>query len=391
MNRLQIIHLFEADYNLFLKIFWAHRLVDQGEKHKQFGKAQQGSRSGRQANDAALLKRLTYNLTRQQRSNLGTFDNDAKSCYNRIINGLAMLAAKWLGMPSSPIATHLGVLASMKYVIKTSFGVSETFIQSLPTAFLFGTGQGSGASPAIWLTLSTIMLDTLRDLTPHGMTYQSPDRTRMVTHHSDAFVDDTQNGLTDTHASHPWSLNTLIRKLRKMAQTWEKILTCSGGALELSKCSYYLLYWKWENGLPQLTPINEFPPDNVYNSTEVGNLILISLATLQMEAGTAAPLLTDPTINLSYLPQCWLSSIQEFMRINQLQLQMASSWNFPIPRGGDQFLMDVFRCSKAFSAQDLVNLNAVCIFLQVATVSDITAADGKSIVNLALLAQRNPT
>ncbi len=81
INRLRIIHLFEADYNLFLKHFWACRLVQRGEEFKQFGEAQQGSRSGRRVNDAVLLKRVTYNLTRQQRSNLGTFNNDAKSCY----------------------------------------------------------------------------------------------------------------------------------------------------------------------------------------------------------------------------------------------------------------------------------------------------------------------
>jgi hypothetical protein len=166
LNRLRIIHLFEADYNLFLKVFWARRLVQRGEEYNLFGEAQQGSRKGRKANDAVLLKRLTYDMTRIQRSNLGTFDNDAKSCYDRIINSLAMLSAQRIGMPHTPIATHAGVLASMRYVVKTAFGVSESYIQSLPGSFLFGTGQGSGASPAIWLTLSTIMLDTLKDIVP---------------------------------------------------------------------------------------------------------------------------------------------------------------------------------------------------------------------------------
>ena len=62
-----------------------------------------------------------------------------------------------------------------------------------------------------------------------------------------------------------------------MAQTWEKILTCSGGALELSKCSYYLLYWKWENGLPQLTPINEFPPESTIALTSGDDPITIEI------------------------------------------------------------------------------------------------------------------
>jgi hypothetical protein len=74
------------------------------------------------ANDAVLLKRLTYDLTRITKSNLGTFDNDAKSCYDRIVNGLAMLAARNVGMPLPAVQTHAGVLAAMRYTIKTSFG-----------------------------------------------------------------------------------------------------------------------------------------------------------------------------------------------------------------------------------------------------------------------------
>ncbi len=161
INRLRVIHLFEADYNLFLKILWARRLVSRGEEYNVFEEAQQGSRPGRKANDAVLLKRLTYDLTRILRTNLGTFDNDAKSCYDRIINSLAMLAAQRLGMPASAIATHSGVLKAMQYKIKTSFGVSDFFIQSMSGAFLFGTGQGSGASPAVWLSISIILLSAL--------------------------------------------------------------------------------------------------------------------------------------------------------------------------------------------------------------------------------------
>jgi hypothetical protein len=161
INRLRVIHIFEADYNLFLKTLWARRLVTRGEESNLFGESQQGSRKGRTANDVVLLKRLTYDLSRLLRSNLGTFDNDAKSCYDRVINGLAMLAARRLGMPDAAIRTHAGVLSLMRYSIKTSYGVSELFIQSIVDAVLFGTGQGSGASPAVWLTLSVVLLNSL--------------------------------------------------------------------------------------------------------------------------------------------------------------------------------------------------------------------------------------
>ncbi len=79
INRLRIIHLFEADYNLFLKVLWARCLINCGQQAKVLGQAQHGSRKGRMANNAVLLKWLTYDLSRITRSNLGTFDNDANA------------------------------------------------------------------------------------------------------------------------------------------------------------------------------------------------------------------------------------------------------------------------------------------------------------------------
>jgi hypothetical protein len=44
------------------------------------------------------------------------------------------------------------------------------------------------------------------------------------------------------------------------AQHWETLLSTSGGKLELSKCFFYLMYWRFmENGMPQLTPKDQLP------------------------------------------------------------------------------------------------------------------------------------
>jgi hypothetical protein len=36
----------------------------------------------------------------------------------------------------------------------------------------FGTGQGSGASPSLWLTLIVILMNTIDRLTPERMHFQ---------------------------------------------------------------------------------------------------------------------------------------------------------------------------------------------------------------------------
>jgi hypothetical protein len=93
INRLRIIHLYEADFNWVLKQFWEKRMLRYGEKHQALGEEEHGSRQSRMAIDAVMLKLLRYDNSRIYRSNLMTMDNDAKSCYDRILISLAMLAS----------------------------------------------------------------------------------------------------------------------------------------------------------------------------------------------------------------------------------------------------------------------------------------------------------
>ena len=125
LHRLRIIHLYEADFNWVLKQFWAKRMLHYGEKHEVLGEEQHGSRRTRMAIDAVMLKLLTYDNSRTYRSNLMTMDNDAKSCYDRIIISLAMLASRRLGMPATVARAHAETLRNMLHRIRTSHGVSD--------------------------------------------------------------------------------------------------------------------------------------------------------------------------------------------------------------------------------------------------------------------------
>lgn len=542
VNRLRVIHLFEADYNFFLKLMWASRLVHRGEDTNQLGSQQYGSRARLSALDPTILKRLTYDLSRILRSNLGTFDNDAKSCYDRIINSIAMIAAQRLGMSAEAIAVHAGVLWAMQYSIKTMYGVSEGYYQSTKDATLFGTGQGSGASPAAWLTISIVLLSSLQRMITRGMRFATPSGFIEVERLSDAFVDDTQNGINDAHLPRPMSLGQLIRNLEHMAQTWERLLFSSGGALELTKCFYCIVYWKWIKGLPvmlrvsemehilpvRLTsgydltsgtfgpviPIRQLDPfesnktlgvrqattgddkdqceylrgesirianltlqsnftkfeaytayslcyipfvtyslgtttlshtqlhsistyatsifltrmgfnrhfpraiaygptefgglalrdlkteqgvlqikllmEHVYHSTSTGNMIIIALQTLQMEAGISKLLLTELSQPLPYITNCWITSLRAFMFFNNIALEFASTWNHCLTRKHDTFIMDIF-LRQQYSPMQLRHLNAVRLYLQVATVAEIASADGLRITETTLSAVKSTT
>jgi len=115
INRLRIIHLFEADFNLFLKLTWGSRLVRHAQKLDLLNNGQHGSVPGRNPMDPIMLNQLSSDMCRVLKLNFARFDNDASACFDRIIVALGMLAARRCGMPVSAIRTH--------YMVKTVYGI----------------------------------------------------------------------------------------------------------------------------------------------------------------------------------------------------------------------------------------------------------------------------
>jgi hypothetical protein len=258
INRLRIIHLFEADFNFFLKLQWGHRLVRHAVSLDLLHDSQHGSVPRRTALDPIMLTQLTSDLCRILKHDLARFDNDASACYDRIIVALGMLAARRCGMPRNAIRLHADALRFMKYTVKTMYGISTENYHGTPFAPLFGTGQGSGASPAVWLSLIVLLLHTFDRMIPHRMNFVPISGAREHSRSSDAFVDDTSVGFTSTRDDMEYS--DLILQLQAAAQTWEKLLSLSGGQLNLKKCSWYVLRWEWKNGRPLLRKIEKDDP-----------------------------------------------------------------------------------------------------------------------------------
>jgi hypothetical protein len=80
INKLRVIHLCEADYNLLLKIIWARRLVWHVHDLNTVNKGQAGSRPGHNAIDVVIQKEMKYLYATLTRTGLATMYNDAKSC-----------------------------------------------------------------------------------------------------------------------------------------------------------------------------------------------------------------------------------------------------------------------------------------------------------------------
>ena len=82
INWIRRITLVEADLNVCLSKIFGRRLMTNVEKHGLLHKAQFGSRKGKMAISAVLLKRLSSDIIRQTRADACMFDNDASACYD---------------------------------------------------------------------------------------------------------------------------------------------------------------------------------------------------------------------------------------------------------------------------------------------------------------------
>jgi hypothetical protein len=134
-------------------------------------------------------------------------------------------------------------------------------------------------------------------------------------------VDDTSVGFTSSTDDEPYAEN-LIARLQNVAQTWEHLLHLSGGKLNLSKCSWYILRWDWCNDRPILrkalpsdpqlllsqgTQTAKVPIPQITPETSSSKMLGVQLnplgdfsdhiRTLKVKADEYAPRLLSPRIN----------------------------------------------------------------------------------------------
>jgi hypothetical protein len=189
---------------------------------------------------------------------------------------LAMIAAFRLGMPRPVAWMHSSALLHMKYFVKTAHGISEEFYRVRQWYLLYGTGQGSGASAAVWLSIVVCLLTALTVMAPIAMTFADPWGDVFEERNADSFVDDMSLGCNDAHLEKAMPFAELIAKGQECAQIWEQILYSLGGALELKKCFWYMVSWQWVNGRPEMVPNIGCPGIIALTSGNVPNYTVIT-------------------------------------------------------------------------------------------------------------------
>jgi len=250
IHRLRVIHLYEADFNLLLAIKW-RQLLHSANHRNLINPGLYGGRPGCEAQSLTLLEELKYDISYTTRRTLFNFDNDATSCYDRIIVSLASLINRKYGLHRKIVLIHAKTLQEARFHLRTSLGYSKNFYSHTIEFPIHGSGQGSGNSPSIWLLISSTLCD-IHQQSSYGATFTSPDGDDKIKLTMVGFVDDCTGTCNDFRPQTQEDVPTLASRIQQDAQTWNDLLWSSGGKLELPKCSYHTLHFEFKpNGAPK--------------------------------------------------------------------------------------------------------------------------------------------
>jgi hypothetical protein len=195
IHRLRVIHLYEADYNLILGTQW-RKLLQQADRDGTIHPGQHGGRPGHEATTLTFMEELKTDIACSSLKHLINFDNDAASCYDRIIPALAALTGRKYGHHRCVIVVNPKTLKEAQFHLKTALCISEEFYSHCNAYPIYGTGQGSGNSPVIWCFVNSTLFDC-HQAQVHGAIFESPDRSESLRVTMVGFVDNSTGQVND--------------------------------------------------------------------------------------------------------------------------------------------------------------------------------------------------
>ena len=271
IHRLRVIHLYEADYNLILSTSW-RQAMHTAEDTGVINQGQFGGRPGRTAHDPVFIEEQIQEYSRLTRYTSIKFANDATACYDRILPSIASIASRSFGTPANVCYVMATTLLEARYKLKTSLGLSESYYKHCKEFPIYGSGQGSGNSPVIWVFISSILFDC-HNSKAHGATFQSINNKHKLRLSMIGFVDDSA-GYCNAKTPND-DIHTLFSQMQHDAHLWNTLLWQSGGDLELSKCLYHVSDYQFT---PKCEPVlhNDFPTlkISIPSNSEPCNLVI---------------------------------------------------------------------------------------------------------------------
>ena len=240
IHRMRAIHIVEAELQFYSKSIYIQRMMKNAEVKNVITDEQYGGRSNRQAQSAVLNKVLYYDITRQLRTPSAFMDDDARACYDRIINPLSAVEGRKWGLPYSESILTTSIIEKQNFHIRTANGITSSHYYFDSDNPIQGAGQGLGWSGPKWTNTSDTCSQILNNHCV-GMKFEDPMRSIQVNKIAHYFVDDTATGV---NADAICDGTSILDTLKNTEQMHARVLFAAGHKLALDKCSYYIVDFK---------------------------------------------------------------------------------------------------------------------------------------------------
>jgi hypothetical protein len=247
ITNLRSILLMEANFNATNKAVYGVRMLANVRKYKLMPEEVYSERNPL-VDDGTLSKVLFCDIVRQLRRPTGLASVDVDNCYNCIAHPMASMVFQSFGVPTPAIESMLTTIQNMKFFLWTGYGDSAAYAggesnnkdDPVKTQVMC---QENGPAPVAWTVTSIPMIDAHK-CKGHGAHFIAPilDISGHIV--GGLFVDDTDLVHVDMRVmetileAHSWLQESVIN--------WGRLLIATGGALKPSKCSFYLISFKWK-------------------------------------------------------------------------------------------------------------------------------------------------
>ena len=236
VDKLRVILLMEADFNMANKLMFGHRMMQHAEQTGQVPDECFGSRNGHDAQELGLARRVVADLSRQRRWPVAVASVDAQTCYDRIVHSVASICCQRWDVDPHPIIAMLSTIQRMKFHLRTGYSDSEAYYGGSTEGVPFqGVCQGNGAGPAVWLAVSVILVSIMHDK-GHANTIRSALSATTIIFAAFLFIDDTD--LIRFAEQEETTPLEVVQQMQDGVEQWQGALRATGGALKQEKCSW---------------------------------------------------------------------------------------------------------------------------------------------------------
>jgi hypothetical protein len=273
IEKLRAICLLEADFNWWLKVIFARRMMHQMKNNGTIP-LEQGAVKGKAPTTNTLIKQLYFDQANILHENCALASTDAANCYDAVNHAAASIALHAMGVEREFIQCYLRCIQRMRYYLRTGYGLSTTSYGSSKDSICMGLTQGSGASPAVWTAVSTVIIGAYKHRgfgaqLVGGWSHDSISIAALL------YVDDTD--LLHNIAGTQDDQEMLVPLVQQATTHWANLLQATGGNLNPAKCYWYLLQYKFDKGEASLISRRHLLDNHLTIPQPNGNEVEITL------------------------------------------------------------------------------------------------------------------